>query len=615
MKRSLFLLLLLPFFTGAAAQQTLRLMTYNVRHATGLDNLTDYARTAGVIRAARPDVAALQEVDSCTQRSGGKYTAGELAERLGMHATFAAAIPYDGGSYGVALLSKRAPLGVKRLPLPGREEARTLLIAEFDDYVVAATHLSLTEADRLASLKIIEREAAAAHKPFILAGDLNAQPDDAFMKQLKSRFKLLSNAKQPTYPADKPTETLDYIALYRPSAPVHRVERAFVPQAAVESDHRPVVADLRRAVKPEALITVAPYLQNPTGDGITVMLETRTQSSVWVEYGTDSLHLSSTRHLLDGQAVCDGPIHKIRLSALQPGRTYYYRVCARELLHYGAYSKTLGDTVKTAFAAFRLPASDEADFTAVVFNDLHQNAATFRALCAQLEGIDYDFAVFNGDCIDDPASKEQATRMVAELTGGVKAASRPAFFIRGNHEIRNVYSVGLRNHFDYPDNRTYGAFSWGKTRFVILDCGEDKPDSHPVYYGLNDFSALREAQAAFMKREFASKAFRKAERRVLIHHIPLFYNNWPNLCDSLWTPILTDPKLTRRAPFDISINAHTHAFAYHPAGGKAGNPYPVYIGGGPSADKATVAILSRKGKRLTLKVVNPKGETLLEETY
>lgn len=49
------------------------------------------------------------------------------------------------------------------------------------------------------------------------------------------------------------------------------------------------------------------------------------------------------------------------------------------------------------------------------------------------------------------------------------------FFMRGNHEIRNAYSIGLRNHFDYVDNKIYGAFNWGNTRIVMLDCGEDKP--------------------------------------------------------------------------------------------------------------------------------------------
>ena len=82
----------------------------------------------------------------------------------------------------------------------------------------------------------------------------------------------------------------------------------------------------------------------------------------------------------------------------------------------------------------------------------------------------------------------------------------PVFYLRGNHEIRNAYSIQLRELFDYVGDKTYGAFNWGDTRFVMLDCGEDKPDTTWVYYGLNDFSQLRQDQIGFLKEELNSKA-------------------------------------------------------------------------------------------------------------
>ena len=66
----------------------------------------------------------------------------------------------------------------------------------------------------------------------------------------------------------------------------------------------------------------------------------------------------------------------------------------------------------------------------------------------------------------------------------------PDFLYAGNHEIRNAYSIGLRDHFDYVGDKTYASFNWGDTRIVMLDCGEDKPDDHWVYYGLNDFTQI-----------------------------------------------------------------------------------------------------------------------------
>ena len=34
---------------------------------------------------------------------------------------------------------------------------------------------------------------------------------------------------------------------------------------------------------------------------------------------------------------------------------------------------------------------------------------------------------------------------------------------------RNAYSIGLRDHFDYVEDKTYASFNWGDTRIVMLD--------------------------------------------------------------------------------------------------------------------------------------------------
>ena len=37
------------------------------------------------------------------------------------------------------------------------------------------------------------------------------------------------------------------------------------------------------------------------------------------------------------------------------------------------------------------------------------------------KNINYDFVVFNGDCVDDPVDHEQATTFISELTEGVRS--------------------------------------------------------------------------------------------------------------------------------------------------------------------------------------------------
>lgn len=606
MKNTFLLICASLFVLSAQAQNTLRLMTYNIKNANGMDGVCSFQRIANVINNASPDVVAIQEVDSMTNRSSRKYVLGEIAERTQMHGYFAPAIDYDGGKYGVGLLTKRVPLRLQTIPLPGREEARTLILAEFEDYIYCCTHLSLTEEDRMQSLQILKTFAAGSKKPFFLAGDMNAEPESEFIKRLQKEFHILSNPKHSTFPAPAPQETIDYIAaLKRNDAADFAVISAKVLNEPVASDHRPVLVELRTAEKADKIFRTKPYLQNPVGNGITVMWETTVPAYCWVEYGTDTTQLKRARTIVDGQVVCNNLLHKVRINDLQPGRKYYYRVCSQEMLLYQAYKKVFGNTARSTFSEFTLPTADTDTFTAIVFNDLHQHTNTFRALCQQIQDIKYDFVIFNGDCVDDPVDHNQATTFISELTEGVSGDCIPSFFMRGNHEIRNAYSIGLRDHFDYVGDKTYGSFNWGDTRIVMLDCGEDKVDSHPVYYDLNDFTQLRNEQVDFLRKELSAKEFKKAEKRILLHHIPLYGNYEKNLCADLWTALLA------KAPFDISLNAHTHKYAYHPKG-ELGNNYPVLIGGGYKLDSATVMILEKKKKELRIRVLNASGKTLLD---
>ena len=167
------------------------------------------------------------------------------------------------------------------------------------------------------------------------------------------------------------------------------------------------------------------------------------------------------------------------------------------------------------------------------------------------------------------------------------------FYLRGNHEIRNAYSIQFKRAFlitlviKHMELSTRGGYS-----FVILDCGEDKPDSTWVYYDLNDFAGLRMEQVGFLKAELSGKAYKKTAKKVLIHHIPLYGMSEKSYlpCLDLWGGLLA------KAPFDVSINAHTHRFAYWPKG-SVGNNFPVVIGRGESTGECDRHdLVVKKGK-------------------
>ena len=128
MKKIFALFLFLMAASGAFAQEYIKIMSYNVRNAKGMDNVRDYSRVAKVILEAAPDVVAVQELDSMTSRSGRNHVLGEIAKLVNMHAEYFPAISFDGGKYGIGILSKEQPLEVKGYPLPGRRRRELFLL-------------------------------------------------------------------------------------------------------------------------------------------------------------------------------------------------------------------------------------------------------------------------------------------------------------------------------------------------------------------------------------------------------------------------------------------------------------------------------------------------------
>ena len=253
MRKILFFIFCLLFVQRVDAQESvyrrldssLRIMSYNVRNAKGMDLKTDYARVAAVMNGLTPDVIAVQELDNGTRRSGGKDVLAELASLAAMYATYGAAIEYDGGKYGVGILSREEPLSHYNVPLPGREEERTILVAEFNEYIFASTHWSLTKEDRVASVDIVCEIAEQYDKPVFMAGDFNMTPESEELQLLTKNWIVLNNLKLNTFPSDSPDRCIDYVFIYSNPDVEAKLLQNNVLNEPIASDHRPVFVDVK----------------------------------------------------------------------------------------------------------------------------------------------------------------------------------------------------------------------------------------------------------------------------------------------------------------------------------------------------------------------------------
>ncbi|MFC1782978.1 endonuclease/exonuclease/phosphatase family protein [Planctomycetota bacterium] len=226
-----------------ASIRQLRVLTYNIHHGEAMDGEFDYERLAKVITDLEPDVVALQEVDRGTQRAGGVDQPALLGKLTGMYFAFGQAMPYQGGQYGEAVLSRFPIEKVEVYPLPFRpgQEPRAALVTYIKpdnglpEFIFVGTHLchqsndTRTEQARQMNRVLTDREGP----PVILAGDLNARTDSDPMNELLT---------ERWTDVIAPQSRIDYI-LVRPTD-LWKVVEVKITDERVVSDHLPVLAML-----------------------------------------------------------------------------------------------------------------------------------------------------------------------------------------------------------------------------------------------------------------------------------------------------------------------------------------------------------------------------------
>lgn len=253
------LLLLVPEARSShfkSKEITIKVMTYNIHHCNppSAGEKIDVEAIAKVVNAEKPDLVALQEVDVNTIRSGkGLNQARELARLTGMNFYFSKAIDFQGGDYGVAVLSRYPIVDSVRYDLPVLKEiggeprtiaAITVQLPGNKKIIFASTHLDLHEENRLAQSQLIINHFGKSKLPMILAGDFNATPGSKVINYLDGYFTRSCQPEcAPTIPVENPEEAIDFIML-RP-AKLFKVNATRVIDEKYASDHLPVVAELK----------------------------------------------------------------------------------------------------------------------------------------------------------------------------------------------------------------------------------------------------------------------------------------------------------------------------------------------------------------------------------
>ena len=226
----------------------LRILSYNIHHAEGVDGKLDVPRIAQVILSVDPDLVALQEVDKNTIRTDKVNQDIELSRLTKMNSVFGSNITFQGGQYGNAILSKFPIIKNKNFLLPNVDsgEQRGLLqsqiqISNKENVLFFSTHLDHRRSDteRLASAKAINQIISLDNKsPAILAGDFNDVPDSPTLNELGKVWLRTNKKILRTIPASKPSRQIDYIFV-QPKERWKIIESQILDED-IASDHRAI---------------------------------------------------------------------------------------------------------------------------------------------------------------------------------------------------------------------------------------------------------------------------------------------------------------------------------------------------------------------------------------
>lgn len=238
----------------------IRVLSYNIHHANppSKTGLIDIQAIADVLREQQPDIIGLQEVDVNTGRSGKSLNqAAELARLTGMNFYFARAIDYDGGHYGISILSRYPITDARTYELPSAAgtngEPRVLATAQINlpggqKLLFANTHLDAQRNDtnRLLQINAITEILKTEDLPVVITGDFNAEPGSAVMNISDRHFQrtCIGDDCGFTIPVINPRKTIDFIA-FAPKNKFSVLKHQVITGATYASDHLPVFSVLK----------------------------------------------------------------------------------------------------------------------------------------------------------------------------------------------------------------------------------------------------------------------------------------------------------------------------------------------------------------------------------
>ena len=354
-----------------------------------------------------------------------------------------------------------------------------------------------------------------------------------------------------------------------------------------------------------------PYLQELSEHAVTFVFTTSDKGFSWVEVKPDGGEAERHYTVRNGLRDAYNTFNVIRVENLRPDTRYQYRLCSKQIADFQPYKVTFGDSIVSPWRRFSTPDPKATACSFIALSDMHQQPDKLGRLLNQAGVGSADMIFYVGDMMNYYDNEETPFRSFIDKSVELFASEKPFVLVRGNHETRGNMAREYARYVPKSSGKYYGAYRVGDIMFVVLDCGEDKPDDFCVYAGLTDFDGYRTEQAAWFGELIRSKAYKSAKWRIVMNHFPPLSHMEGDNPERHGIQDITDKflPLYNQAKIDLMISGHTHAYEFMSPDKYDRLTFPVIVNSTES-----VARIDIDGRTLKAKVTDTGGNTLKEFT-
>lgn len=355
-------------------------------------------------------------------------------------------------------------------------------------------------------------------------------------------------------------------------------------------------------------ITHAPYLQNLGENEVTIIWTVNKPSVGWVELAPDDgTHFYQTERPKFFNAKNGikqtSTVHAVHLKGLKAGTRYRYRVYSQEVLSHVGWRVIYGNVAATSVYGkqpleFQTSDHSRQAVNFAMVNDIHGKSDLLEKLVSHCDLKTTDMFLFNGDMVSIFNSEKEIFEGFMDKATELFASEIPMYYTRGNHETRGSFATAFQDYFSPKQEHIYYMFRQGPVCFVILDSGEDKPDSDLEYAGITVYDQYRTEQAEWLKGVLESKEYKEAPFKVVVCHIPPF-GGWHGNEEvaEKFMPLLNN------AGVDIMLCAHLHRYIRNDA--KEDVRFPIIVNSNNTVLKAEA-----DSRALNIKILDTEGKEI-----